>query len=256
MRDSALLEAWRDEERAPFSGWDFSRIRARAIDEEPPWSYEDLAREAMRGRRSVLDLGTGGGEVLSRLHHAYPPRVVATEAWAPNVRVARERLTPLGVEVVPYVADEKTAPIPFEDASFDVVLSRHEAYDAREVARVLTPGGVFLTQQVDGDSLAELQSWFGAHPRWPEVRLATLRAQLEDAGMVIEDAREWRGVTTFTDVGAIVYLLRAVPWEVPGFTVDRHRDALLALHAELQERGGRLRFAIGRFVIRARRPNG
>lgn len=254
MRPPGLLESWRDEERAPFTGWDFSHISARAIEDEPPWSYDDLARDAMRGRQSVLDLGTGGGEVLSRLRDAYPPHVVATEAYAPNVGVARDRLAPLGVTVVPYVADEVNAPIPFAAESFDVILSRHEAYDPREIARVLTPGGVFLTQQVDGDSLAELQAWFGMRPQWPDVRLAALRAPLEQSGLVIEEAREWRGVMTFTDVGAIVYLLRAIPWEVPGFSVERHRDALLRLDDELQRRGGRLRFAIGRFVLRARKP--
>ena len=42
--------------------------------------------------------------------------------------------------------------LPFEDSSFSLVVSRHESYVASEVARVLRPGGLFLTQQLGGDS--------------------------------------------------------------------------------------------------------
>ncbi|CAM3261815.1 hypothetical protein OCAE111667_00205 [Occultella aeris] len=38
--------------------------------------------------------------------------------------------------------------LPLPDATFAVVLDRHEAYDPAEVSRVLAPGGGFLTQQV------------------------------------------------------------------------------------------------------------
>ncbi len=37
--------------------------------------------------------------------------------------------------------------VPFRDACFDLVINRHEAFEAEEVARVLAAGGRFLTQQ-------------------------------------------------------------------------------------------------------------
>jgi SAM-dependent methyltransferase len=250
--ERGLLASWLDEERAPFAGWDFSHISGRLIEQSPPWSYEELARELMRGAGSLLDLGTGGGEVLSRLRDAFPRRIAATEAYAPNVDVARARLSPLGVDVVPYQATETRAPLPFADTSFDLILSRHEAFEPVEIARVLTPGGVFLTQQVDGRSLAELLRLFDASPQWPHVTLEPLSGGLRTAGLVIEDGREWWGRMVVRDVGALVYFLAVVPWEVPGFTVAKFERVLVDLHRRI-ERDGTIEFPMGRFLIRARK---
>ncbi len=57
----------------------------------------------------------------------------------------------------------------------------------------------------------------------------------------------------FHDVGAIVWILRKCIWWVPDFTVDRYRDQLLALDAEL--RAGQPFVAhSSRHLITARRP--
>jgi SAM-dependent methyltransferase len=250
MDERALIASWHAEERAPFSGWDFGHIAGRLVEEEPPWSYDELVRSVMRSARSVLDLGTGGGEVLSRLRDAFPARVVATETYAPNVAVARARLGPLGVTVVPYEATETSAPLPFADGSFDAILSRHEAYEAPEVARVLAPGGRFLTQQVDGRSLEDLLPLFGVAPQFPDVTVERLSSDLRDAGLAVSDARAWWGRMVVRDVGALVYYLRAVPWDVPEFSVDRFTAPLLQLHRRLT-REGELGFRIGRIVVQA-----
>jgi SAM-dependent methyltransferase len=249
--DDSLIEAWRAEERVPFTGWDFSHLAGRLIEDEPPWSYIDLARQYLRGVSSVLDLGTGGGEVLSELSDAFPERVVAAEAYPPNVEVARSRLAPLGVRVVAYDANQTTAVLPFPDGAFELILSRHEAYDAREVARVLAPDGRFLTQQVTGTSSADLLREFGLSPQWPDVTADRLARDLRGAGLVVEDVRDFRGWQSFRDVGALVYWLKAIPWEVPGFSVERDRDVLLRLQRRLA-RHGQLRFETGRFLIVAR----
>ncbi len=79
------LAAWRAEEEHPFSGWDLSHIYDRWTEEHPPWSYVELARDALRGARSGVDLGTGGGERLSALADAFPERMFATEAYDPRL---------------------------------------------------------------------------------------------------------------------------------------------------------------------------
>jgi SAM-dependent methyltransferase len=253
MDEAVLIAAWSNEESQPFSGWDFQHLQRRYSEENPPWSYEALARDVLRGARAAVDLGTGGGEVLARLADAFPGRMVATEAYPPNWTLARDRLAPAGASVVAYAADETSSVLPFQDASFDAVLDRHEAYDPREVARVLTPGGVFLTQQVHGRSHADLLGWFGTEPHWPNVTVDRLAADLVRAGLDIELARSWWGTISFFDVGALVYYLKAIPWEVPDFSVDRFRLELLGLQRRLDETGT-LRFDEGRFVIRARKP--
>ncbi|MEU0556389.1 hypothetical protein [Dactylosporangium sp. NPDC006015] len=81
---------------APVAGWDFTWLRGRSHGGDPSWSYPALARPLIAGASSLLDVDTGGGELLASLA-PLPPRTVATESWAPNVPVAAARLSPLGV---------------------------------------------------------------------------------------------------------------------------------------------------------------
>jgi SAM-dependent methyltransferase len=243
----ALLEEWRARYAEPTSGWDFSSIDA-VVDGEPPWSYDALARRVLAGATSALDLGTGGGELLLTLRDALPADTVATEGWPPNFPVATEALAPHGIDVVAYDAEQDER-MPFGDARFDVVLDRHEAYVTAEVFRVLRPGGVFLTQQVDGRDFAESRELFGGSVAYPHITLEHLRAEAEAAGFVVEEDGDWTGTMRFPDVASFVSYLRIVPWEVPeDFSVDRYADVLLRLTPE------DLVFTQSRFVMVCRRP--
>jgi SAM-dependent methyltransferase len=255
VADDPALAAWRAEERHPFSGWDFSHIDDRWTEEHPPWSYEELAREALYGARSAVDLGTGGGERLSTLAEVFPKRMFATEAYPPNAKIARARLRPFGVTVVAYASEDVVGgPLPFADGSLDVVLDRHESYDAREVARVLAPDGRFRTQQVDGRDKPALLAAFGLKPAFPQVALGPFVAAATAAGLVVERAEEWWGDSVFSDVGALVYYLKATR-TVPDFSVERYESVLRGFDAQLSATGG-LSFRCGRFVIAARKPVG
>ena len=140
-------------EQAPTVGWDFSWFAGRATEERPLWGYAEGMRRRAAGARSVLDVQTGGGELLATLDPP-PLSVVATESWPPNVQQARERLARMSATVIE-VAD--TEPLPFADASFDLVLSRHPTTVLwSEIARVLTPGGTYFSQQVGEASVHEL----------------------------------------------------------------------------------------------------
>jgi SAM-dependent methyltransferase len=234
------MDTWLKEESEPFTGWDFSHLAGRMIEDQPPWSYMDRAAAWMGRATAVLDLGTGGGERLLALRPHWPPRVAATEGYAPNLALATQRLAAFGVEVKGADSDESTI-LPFASESFDLVISRHSAFNAAEVARVLAPGGIFYTQQVHGLSVADLQARFGATPEWPYATPDYFAAKLAAAGLTIVSGEEWTGRLTFADVGAIVYYLKAVPWLVPDFTVAAHRDALLDLQAQ-KEAGRPLEF--------------
>ena len=156
-----LVEIWRREEQQPFTGWDFSYLEGRLLEGPPPWAYLARAAELMQQSSAALDMGTGGGERLLELREHWPDKIVAIEDYAPNLRLAQERLGPLGVQV-------ESAPLtghgslPFADEEFDLVLNRHSGLNCAEVARILAPGGVFLTQQIHGlwaqDLLAELDN--------------------------------------------------------------------------------------------------
>lgn len=238
----------------PVSGWDFSWAHGRVSAEPLSWSYDDLAVERLAGARRVLDIDTGGGELLADLLQRAAPvdrDVTATEGWPPDLPVATERLSPLGVSV-------RSAPrdvLPLDDGSVDLVLDRHGRLVADEVARVLVPGGVLLTQQVGSEDCTDLNDALGAaRPRargsWTG-RVA--QRALEQAGLVVEGASEEHPTTTFHDVGAVVVHLRAVPWQLPGTTVGDHREALRGLH-ERWDTDGPLVVRTHRFLLAARRP--
>ena len=39
MNRNELLEIWKYEEGQPFTGWDFSYLDQRMLEEQPQWSY-------------------------------------------------------------------------------------------------------------------------------------------------------------------------------------------------------------------------
>jgi SAM-dependent methyltransferase len=140
--------------------------------------------------------------------------------------------------------------MPFADGEFDLVLNRHSGFNAKEVARILAPGGTFLTQQVHGLWAYDLLAVFGAKPQWPGATLGKYVPQLKAAGLTLINTQEWSGRISFTDVGAIVYYLKAVPWFVPGFSVEKHAKDLLKLQRRL-ERGEDLAFSARKYLIEA-----
>lgn len=249
MNHPNLIASWLHEERQPFIGWDFSYLDGRMTEGQVPWSYLDRAAELMRQSSSVIDLDTGGGEKLLSLHEHWPPKVLATEEYPPNFELATQRLSPLGASVIS-TSISNIARMPFANAEFDLVLNRHAAFNSTEIARVLTSGGTFLTQQVHGMWAWDLIAAFDAKPQWPEARPSQYIPLLEAAGMTIVNLQEWEGALSFTDVGAIVYYLKAVPWHVPGFTVKSHLPYLLALQ-DLLESGEPLDFYAAKYFIEA-----
>jgi SAM-dependent methyltransferase len=234
---SDAISSWKEEENVPFTGWDFTHIASRFVAEPPPWSYEDMARELMSSSLAALDLGTGGGEFLRALKGHFPKRIVATEDFPPNLTLARERLEPLGIEVVGTEPSSLKQKLPFTDGEFDLVIDRHTCFNASEVARILTPGGIFLTEQVDGRNLDDLLQAFESKPQWPFFTLDFALSLIKSAGLKIDIARDWTGKAVFRDVGAIVYYLKAVPWTVPDFTVKTHCKYLLKLQKQMSLEG-------------------
>jgi SAM-dependent methyltransferase len=246
MTSDALLEAWKRDAATPFAGWDFAYLDGRMVEAEPPWSYTDLARDAVAWSQDILDIATGGGEVFSSFA-PFPGRATAVEGYAPNLPVARARLQPLGVEV--HQANTASG-MPFEDAAFDLILNRHGGFRPTEMHRLLKPGGVFLTQQVGGDNLDDLAAAFGAKLAYPDNTLQRTTEAFAALGCEVEQAEAWRGPVTFADVGALAYFLTAIPWVIEGFDVEAHAETLLALHRQA-EAGAPLRFTYSRFLLRA-----
>ncbi len=232
------------------AGWDFSWLDGRATEERPSWGYQRMLGARLASASAAVDLETGGGEVLAGVG-SFPPVMVATESWPPNLAKASALLGPRGVAVV---AGE--LPLPFAAGTFDLVSSRHPVTtDWPEIARVLRPDGVYFSQQVGPASVFELVEFFRGpqasdvrNSRHPDLAVAAAEA----AGLEVTDLRAESLRTEFFDVGAVIYFLRKVIWMVPGFTVDAYLPRLRALHERI-ERDGPFLAHTTRFLIEARK---
>jgi SAM-dependent methyltransferase len=201
---------------------------------------------------SALDIDTGGGEIIGEVPRL-SQRMVVTEGWPPNVERARRLLSPRGVRVVRV---EQGHALPFPDASFELVTSRHPvAPDWGEIARVLADNGRYLAQHVGPASAIELiERFLGPQPREhsardPDRAVAAARA----AGLDIVDLRTARCRMEFFDIGAVVYILRKCVWWVPDFELERYREVLERLDTEIRRYGAFLAHST-RTLIEARRP--
>jgi SAM-dependent methyltransferase len=233
----------------PVSGWRFPFLDGRRIGDEPAWDYSAIARDLVRDASFVLDHGTGGGEVLAELGLPYE-LMVATESYAPNVPIAARALSPLGICVVQVAAgtfdtrgpdrEHPDRRMPFADASFDLLLARHVAFNSAEMFRILRPGGHLLTQMGRvGDRRpgeVTLNDLFpgGVVNTWPAW---SLTEHLAAAGFMIEDYREQLQRTHFRDIGALVYFLRTIPWAILDFTVAGYRGRLGEMHDHIRAHG-------------------
>lgn len=237
---------------ADVSGWGFSWLDGRATEERPPWRFVRLLSERLGRAECALDIDTGGGEIISEIP-LLPRQLTVTESWAPNAQWARERLADRGVRIV---ETEQGAPLPFADASFDLVTARHPVTPPwAEIRRVLRPGGRYFAQHVGPASAFELIEFLlGPLPenrtgRDPEREVAAATA----AGLEVEDLRTARCRLEFFDVGAIVWILRKCVWWVPDFTPAGYESALRELDARM--RGGQPFVAHStRHLVDARRP--
>ncbi|MBF6489222.1 methyltransferase domain-containing protein [Nocardia otitidiscaviarum] len=246
--DELVAEA----ESVSVDGWDFSWLDGRASEERPSWGYQKQQARRLARARGALDIQTGGGEVLAEAP-TYPPTMVATESWPPNLVKATRLLHPRGVVVV---ADPDEPPLPFADAAFELVTSRHPATIWwTEIARVLEPGGTYFAQHVGPASVFELVEYFlGPQPRarderHPDAETGAARA----AGLEIVRCETERLRMEFHDIGAVIYFLRKVIWMVPGFTVDAYRERLRDLHQRIEREGPFIAYS-ARTLVEARKP--
>ena len=135
------------------------------------------------------------------------------------------------------------------------MIDRHEAYLSAEIFRILRPGGRFMTQQCGGTNFLELNDLLGIpRPSYEPWCLEAAKVQLHSAGFEQISGREQIHPTLFRDVGAVVYYLRTVPWQVPDFTISKHLESLREIDRQI-ETIGPLKIGAHHFLVEAVKPD-
>jgi len=173
---------------------------------------EDLQRLVAWGRSRrpgrVLDVATGGGHTALAFAE-FSTRVVAVDVTEPMLIAARRFLDGRGVGNIALTAGTVEA-LPFRDAAFPLVTCRIAAHHfanpaaaVREIARVLTPGGSFLVQDILGHDDPELAAFVTEVERRRDpshvraYREREWKAMLKGAGLtvieqaIIRKSRRW-----------------------------------------------------------------
>ena len=227
---------------ANFQGWDFSLLTKTGRVSETPlsWNYNTIVRSHIKDIKTLLDMGTGGGEVLTSLS-PLPCITYATESYLPNVDVAKSRLSSIGVEVI-YVPENSQPPysdsLPFGNGFFDVIINRHEAYYPKEIKRILKNQGIFITQQVGFLGCANLlKDMMGKEVKYGNWNLQSAADEIIDCGLSIKHKNEQISFMRFYDIGAVVYYLKAIPWLVEDFTPEKYKKQLLYIYETIKQNG-------------------
>ena len=251
MKD--LFTIWKEEEHiAHIHGWDFSHLDGRMEEETDfPWDYLAEINQYRTPDMRLLDIDTGGGEILLSLQHPHE-LTAATEAYPPNVDLCQKALLPLGID---FREANGNGPLPFWDGTFDLVLNRHGDYNAEEIFRILKPGGILVMQQVGAENDRELVQLLmgGFTPPFPENKLEIAAEKFKNAGFEVLDGQECFRKIRFFDIGALVWFARIIEWEFPDFSVDKCKDNLLCAQ-QILEKTGFVEGHTHRFLLTARKP--
>ncbi len=221
--------------QAAASGWDSSYLRGRMIVDPIPWDYRKIVIEKANHVKHMLEIGTGRGELLSSLPFI-PQHTCATSSVPSETPFARQRLEHLGIQVFDASPDR----LPFEQGVFELVINRHEAFEAEEVGRVTAKNGMLLTEQVGALDNRELNHFFGDHSqddnKW---RMVTASIFLNAHGFKILDQKESVVSASFMDIGAIVYFIKMNPRQFPAIDLESNTviGIMKQLHDEIQVKG-------------------
>lgn len=232
-----LFDFFIKESQVPFSGWDFSYfyVSERMVSAPLTWNYTNKIIAKLKDINSLLDMGTGGGEFLSKIN-PLPKETHATECYAPNIPIAKKHLEPLGIKVIGLENHNK---LPFDDNYFDLVINRHASYGESELLRIIKNKGYFITQQVGGKNNIKINEDFQTSYKFGEYDwdLNQASKKLIDAGFKIIEMKEEFPISRFYDVGALVYYLKAIPWQIGDFSIEKYYDKLKNIHKIITKYG-------------------
>jgi SAM-dependent methyltransferase len=196
-------------------GWDFGYLQDRMIESPVPWDYVKIVSSKIKPSINLLDLGTGGGELLSKFANEQI-NIYATESYEPNFEIARKQLDKFGGRLITEYTDDD---LPFPDEYFDLITDSNESYNIIEDYRILKPGGYFITQQVDGRSDLTLNEVLNLE-HTNEFLHWNLNFALNEFSSeqfhIIKKAEDF-GFTRFKDSESVIFYIKSIPWHFENF---------------------------------------
>jgi len=184
---------------SPRRGWDFARTADQRA--STPWDYAAVVSERTDDRDDLLDVGTGGGEMLL----SFADRIgsgVGIDLDPEMVELAIENGR--GASNISF--RQSSHLLENVPESFDVVVDRHAPFSLDAVRSHLRQDGLFITQQVGERNMANVKGVLsGDLPPAP-----ITREMFADPGVRLVDFREYDVEYVVHDVESLVFWLSAL----------------------------------------------
>ncbi|MFC3798872.1 class I SAM-dependent methyltransferase [Cohnella sp. GCM10012308] len=232
------------------NGWDFSKLKVLAEGAQAD-IYEDVKRICEKSDL-LLDIGTGGGEAVLAIRDA-ALLLVGIDRSSGMIQTAQANLVRSGASNVRFV-EMDAEQLDFPGRFFDIVTCRHAGFTARQVAKVLSRDGIFITQQVaEGDKLNMKQA-FGRGQSYGEADGTLMRQYklaLAEAGFLDIQSMEFDTVEYYRTPEDLIFLLKHTPI-IPGFGQEEGDFEILRAFMEENRTEKGIRTNAKRFMIKAR----
>lgn len=126
--------------------WDFSQINCE-VEVFTNWDINKILNERATINSRILDLGTGGGEIVI---NEFPEvlEIVGTDFSPEMIKTAKENLKKSKKKNIKFrIMDNLN--MDTEDNYFDIVVARNTCINAKQIYKTLKKGGVLLVRGVD-----------------------------------------------------------------------------------------------------------
>jgi len=221
---------------AELKGWDFSQVRV--VQEHPRIDYSKVVESHLQRNKTLLDVGTGGGERLQPFAHKVK-EVIAIDVNRKMIETAKQNLDKSGLHNVDLILCNSEK-MPIATARIDIVIDRHAPFNAKEVYRILRPRGTFITQQVSEGDKRNFKEVFQRGQSYGR-ELGTLKRrylkELQEAGVRIIEERTVNSTVYYRSMNDVIFLLANTPI-IPDFDFEKEQDKLEKIQEKFETKKG------------------
>ncbi|MCD6114670.1 methyltransferase domain-containing protein [bacterium] len=234
-------------------GWDFSKITKRTKVVGKKWDYIKVVKKYINKETILLDIGTGGGELLLKIA-PFVKKACGIDHSRSMIKTARKNLAKSKIPNVEFkLADAKR--IPFSKEYFNVVICRHSDFYPKEVFRVLKPNGIFITQQVGEKDKENIKKIFGRGQHFGK-RVGTLMnkylQELKKTGFKILKKNTYNALEYYANMEDLIFLLKNTPI-IPDFNIKKDQKFLEEIERRYKTKKG-IKTNSFRFLIICKKP--